>query len=204
MIDNNAMFKLSYGLFVLSACENNFNNGCIINTVMQITDSPKQIVIAVNKDNKTHDMVESTGKFNISVISEKADFSLFETFGFKSGKDVNKFSAFTDTEIASNGILYINKYTNAFISGEVVSQIDCGTHSMFIATVSEAKILNSDKSATYDYYFENIKPKPQKSNDNKKKFVCKICGYVYEGESLPEDFICPLCKHGAADFEEVI
>ena len=204
MIDNNAMFKLSYGLFVLSASENNFNNGCIINTVMQITDLPKQIAIAVNKDNKTHEMIESTGKFNVSIISEKANFSLFERFGFKSGKDTDKFLDFYDTEIAANGVLYINKHTNAFISGEVVSQIDCGTHSMFIANVSEAKILNNDKSATYDYYFENIKPKPQKSNNNKKKFVCKICGYVYEGESLPEDFICPLCKHGAADFEEVI
>lgn len=202
MVDNKALFSLSYGLFVLSAHENGLDNGCIINTVMQITDTPNQIVIAVNKNNKTHDMIVSTGKFNISTISEKADFSLFERFGFKSGRDTDKFSGFTGVEKSSNNILYITKNTNSFISGEVVSQIDCGTHSMFVAKVSEAKILNDDKSATYAYYFENIKPKPKMSDSNKKKFVCNVCGYVYEGESLPENFICPLCKHGAEVFEE--
>lgn len=203
MIDNKAMFSLSYGLFILSARDNDFNNGCIINTVMQITNNPKQIVIGVNKTNKTHDMILKSGKFNISVISENADFSLFERFGFKSGNDVDKFSDFSETETSSNGVLYVIKDTNAYISAEVVSQIDCGTHSMFVASVCEAKVLSGDKSATYDYYFENIKPKPQKSDTDKKKYVCKICGYVYEGEKLPEDFVCPLCKHGAEDFEEI-
>jgi len=203
MVDNKAMFSLSYGLFVLSVHENGFDNGCIINTVMQITDTPNQIVIAVNKNNKTHDMIVSTGKFNVSTISEKADFSLFERFGFNSGRDTDKFSGFIGVEKASNNIFYITENTNSFISGEVVSQIDCGTHSMFVAKVTETKILNDDKSATYAYYFENIKPKPKMSNSSKKKFVCSVCGYVYEGESLPKDFICPLCKHGAEVFEEL-
>lgn len=203
MIDNNAMFSLSYGLYVLSAKEKDFSNGCIINTVMQITDNPKQVAIAVNKNNLTHDMIKSTGKFNVSVISEKADFSLFKRFGFVSGRDENKFLDFTDTAEASNGILYVTQNTNAFISGEVISEADCGTHTVFIASVTEAKILNEDKSATYDYYFKNIKPKPQVNDTGKKKYVCKICGYVYEGEKLPDDFVCPLCKHGAEDFEEI-
>ena len=203
MIDNKTMFLLSYGLFVLTTHENGFDNGCIINTVMQITDTPNQIVIAVNKNNKTHDMIVSTGKFNLSTISEMADFSLFERFGFKSGRDTDKFSGFSGFERSSNKILYILENTNSFISGEVVSQIDCGTHSMFVAKVKEAMTLNDDKSATYAYYFENIKPKPKLSDSTKKKFVCSICGYVYEGESLPKDFICPLCKHGVEVFEEL-
>lgn len=203
MIEKEAMFSLSYGLFVLSVQENGFDNGCIINTVMQITDNPKQIAVSVNKNNHTHDMLNSTGKFNISVISEKADFSLFERFGFASGRDKNKFLDFKPVKKSLNGLLYVTENTNAFISGEVVSKLDCGTHTIFIAKVTEAEKLNNDSSATYDYYFKNIKPQPKKSDGNKKKYVCKICGYVYEGENLPDDFVCPLCKHGAEDFELV-
>ena len=202
MLNKKAMFSLSYGLYVLTAKEDDFNNGCIINTVMQITDEPKQIVIAVNKNNKTHDMIVSTGKFNISVISEKADFSLFERFGFQSGKNTDKFQGFDNISVSDNGIIYITEATNAFLSAEVTTMADCGTHTLFTAKVIDGEILNEDKSATYSFYFENIKPKQQKSTD-KKGFVCKICGYVYEGEELPEDFICPLCKHGADDFEEI-
>lgn len=204
MIDNNAMFSISYGLFVLTAKDNEFNNGCIVNTVMQVTDSPKQIVVGVNKNNKTHDMIVSSAKFNVSVISEKADFSLFKQFGFKSGKDTDKFSDFSDCKKSENDIYYITKGTNAYISCNVVKVIDCITHSLFVAEVTDAVKLNDENSATYDYYFKNIKPKPQKEAGSSKKFVCKICGYVYEGESLPEDFVCPLCKHGSDVFEEVV
>lgn len=203
MIDNNALFSISYGLFILTTNFDNFDNGCVINTAMQITDNPKQIVIGVNKNNKTHDMIISSKKFNVSIISEDAKFSLFENFGFKSGKDYNKFSSFNDFKRSENGLIYITQGTNAYISCEVVQIVDCITHSLFIAEIKYAEKIGEEKSATYDYYFKNIKPKPEKTSGSSKKYVCKICGYVYEGEKLPEDFICPLCKHGSDVFEEL-
>ena len=200
MLQNEAMFKLSYGLFVLTAKDGNKDNGCIINTAMQITDNPKQIAVCVNKSNLTHDMIVKTREFNISVLSEKANFELFKRFGFKSGRDADKISGYFDFSRSENGIVYLNQAVNAFMSGKAVNVVDCGTHSMFIAEVTQAEVLSDDKSVTYEYYFANIKPKPEKK---KKGFVCKICGYVYEGETLPEDFVCPLCKHPASDFEEL-
>lgn len=199
-VQNEAMFKLSYGLFVLTAKDKEKDNGCIINTVMQITDSPKQIAVCVNKSNFTHDIIIKTHSFNISVLSEKADFEIFKRFGFSSGRDTDKFADYTNVKCSENGILYVTESTNAFMSAKVVSVVDCGTHTMFIAEVTEAEVLSDDKSVTYEYYFANIKPKPEKK---KKGYVCKICGYVYEGETLPEDFVCPLCKHPASDFEEL-
>ena len=199
-IQNEAMFKLSYGLFVLTAKDTEKDNGCIINTVMQITDSPKQIAVCVNKSNFTHDIIIKTHSFNISVLSEKANFEIFKRFGFSSGRDTDKFADYSQAKRSENGILYITESVNAFMSAKVVSTVDCGTHTMFIAEVTEAEVLSDDKSVTYEYYFANIKPKPEKK---KKGFVCKICGYVYEGDTLPEDFICPLCKHPASDFEEL-
>ena len=199
-IQNEAMYKISYGLFVLTAKDGDKDNGCIINTAMQITDSPKQIAVCVNKDNFTHDMIVKTRNFNISILSEKADFSLFEKFGFSSGKDTNKFADYPHTSRSQNGILYVTEAVNAVVSAKVVNVVDCGSHSMFIAEVNEAKVLSEDKSVTYEHYFANIKPKPTLK---KKGFVCKICGYVYEGDTLPDDFICPLCKHPASDFEEL-
>lgn len=192
------LFKLSYGLFVLSARDEEKDNGCIINTVMQITDTPLQIAVGINKDNYTYKMIEKTGMFNVSVLTEEVPFSVFEDFGFKSGSTEDKFSAFNDKERSENGILYLTKYTNAFISAKVIKTLDCGTHMMLIAEVTDAKTLSDAPSVTYDYYFKNIKPKPEAK---KKGYVCKICGYVYEGDPLPEDFICPLCKHPASDFE---
>lgn len=200
MIKKEALFKIGYGLYVLTARSNDFDNGCIINTVMQVTDTPLRVCICVNKENFTHDMIMETKKFNVSCLTEAAEFKVFERFGFKSGKTDNKFEGFSDALRSSNGILYINKNTNAFISCEVVSTTDLGTHTMFIADVTESEILSNENSVTYDYYFKNIKPAPQ---SKKKGYVCKICGYVYEGETLPEDFICPWCKHGASDFEEI-
>ena len=199
-IQNEAMFKLSYGLFVLTAKEGEKDNGCIINTAMQITDKPLQIAVCVNKSNFTHDMIAKSREFNLSVLSEKADFEIFKRFGFVSGRDTNKFADFFDVKRSENGLLYVTQGVNAFMSAQVVSVVDCGTHSMFIAEVTEAKVLSEDKSVTYEYYFANIKPKTEKK---KKGYVCKICGYVYEGEKLPDDFICPLCKHPASDFEEL-
>lgn len=200
MIESNAMFKLSYGLFVLSAKRENKDNGCIINTVTQITDNPKQISIAVNKANFTHDMILDTGLFNVSVLSADAKFEIFKRFGFASGKDTDKFSGFGDTARSENGLLYLTKSVNALLSGKVIDTRDCDTHTEFFAKVTEAKVLSDIPSMTYQYYFDNVKPKPQKKI---KGYVCKICGYVYEGESLPPDFICPLCKHGAEDFEPI-
>jgi len=202
-VDPNAMFKLSYGLFVLTARDGNKDNGCIINTVMQITVTPVKITIGVNKANYTHDMILKTGKFNVSVLSEKAPFSVFQQFGFKSGKDTDKFAGSGEAFRTTNGVRYLPEFTNGVISAEVKETIDCGTHTLFVAEVNQAFSLSSDASVTYQYYFDNIKPKPQPPKGNKKGFVCKICGYVHEGDTLPDDFVCPLCKHGAADFEKI-
>lgn len=198
-MDNNVMFKISYGLYVLTAKDGEKSNGCIINTLEQVTTTPNKVTIAVNKSNYTHDMILKTGRFNASILSEKADFDTFKHFGFQSGRDVDKFSNYP-AEISENGIPYITKGTNGFISAEVISTVDLGTHTLFVANVTDGKVLSDDSSATYDYYHKHIKEAPQKKS---KGWVCKICGYVYEGDELPDDFICPLCKHGAADFEKL-
>lgn len=200
-IDNSAFFKLSYGLFVLTARDGEKDNGCIINTVTQLTDTPKRITIAVNKQNLTHDMILKTGVFNVSVLTEEVPFKVFQHFGFQSGRDVDKFADCEVQARAQNGLMYLPKYTNAFFSAQVIEAKDYGTHTLFIADVTQAQVLSEEKSVTYAYYFEHIKPKPAPVDEQKKGFVCKICGYVYEGEELPADFICPLCKHGAEDFE---
>ena len=203
-IDPAAMFKLSYGLFVLTAKDGNKDNGCIINTTTQITVTPLRISIAVNKANFTHDMIVKTGMFNISVLDTSAPFKVFEHFGFHSGSDTDKFADCENETRTRNGIRYLPKYTNCVIAAKVCDTYDYGTHSIFVADVTESFILSKEPSLTYQYYFDNIKPKPQlagQSAEKKKGFVCIICGYVYEGDSLPDDFICPLCKHGAVDFE---
>lgn len=200
-IDNNAMFKLSYGLFVLTAKDGDKDNGCIINTVTQLTDSPKRITIAVNKQNYTHDMIMKTGVFNVSVLSQDVDFKMFKHFGFQSGRDVDKFADYEGAQRSDNGVTYITKQTNAFLSAKVIEAKDYGTHTLFVADITEAKVLSEVPSVTYAYYFEHVKPKPAPVDENKKGFVCKICGYVYEGDELPADYICPLCKHGVEDFE---
>ena len=203
LVDQNALFKLSYGLFVLSAEADGKHNGCIINTAVQLTDTPKRITIAVNKANFTHDMILKTRKFNVSVLSTSAPFALFQQFGFQSGRNVEKFDGKYEIRVSENGLVYLSQYANAVISGKVVDALDYGTHTLFVADVTEAKVLSKEPSVTYAYYFEHIKPKPQPKEDNKPGWVCKICGYVYEGEDLPADFICPLCKHGAEDFEKL-
>ena len=200
-MDTKALFKIGYGLYVLSAYENGKDNGCIINTVMQVTSDPCKIAIAVNKLNYTNEMISRTKKFNVSILSEGVNFDLFKRFGFQSGKDIDKFSDFFDTKRSPNGVLYITKNTNAFMSAYVKQEIDLGTHTLFIGQLVGAEILSEKSTVTYDFYQKNIKPKPD--NIKKNGWRCKICGYIYEGEDLPSDFICPWCKHGAVDFERL-
>jgi len=199
-IDVKALFKISYGLYVLTANENDRDNGCIINTAQLLTDEPRRITVAVNKKNLTHDMIMSTGKFNISVLTDKAPFTTYKEFGFVSGRDKDKF-ADTPIEFArsENGIVYVADNVNAYISGKVIDSKDYGTHTLFTAEVTEARIIGDGDSVTYDIYQKHIKPKPAPAK--KKGFICTVCGYIYEGEELPPDFECPLCGHGAGDFE---
>lgn len=199
-IDNTAMFKLSYGLFVLTASDGGRDNGCIINTVQMVTDSPKRISVTVNKSGLTHDMIKNTGVFAVSVLSEDAGFGIIEKYGFASGRDVNKFEG-DEIRRSSNAVAVVTDGANAYMSAKVISETDCGTHTLFIAEVTEAETLTAAPSMTYSYYLDHVKPKPSIADEDKVGFVCKVCGYVYEGETLPADYICPLCKHGAEDFE---
>ena len=198
-----ALNNISCGLFVLTAKDGEKQNGCIINTVMQVTVSPVKITVTVDKSNFTADMIKKTGEFAVSCIDESAKFSLFERFGFASGRDTDKFDGFDGYKKTECGIKYITESTNAYICAKVVETVDVGTHYMFVAEVIEAEKLSDNASATYSYYHANIKPKPQVKPSEKTRWVCKICGYVYEGDELPEDYICPLCKHPASDFEKV-
>ena len=208
-VDPQAFFKLTYGLFVLSAAKDpssaEKHSACIINTVMQITDEPKQIVIAVNKANYTHDVIKESGKFNISVLTTSSDFDVFKRFGFQSSRDVDKFAGFEEQyKKSNNGLYYLTRDTNSFFSGDVSSVVDYGTHSLFTASVSESAVLSEGVSLSYQYYFDKIKPKPApiQPSSGKNVYVCRICGYIqeYDGE-LPDDYICPLCKHPKADME---
>lgn len=200
-MDTNALFKIGYGLYVLTANENDKDNGCIINTVMQVTSNPCQIAIAVNKQNYTTGMIQRTKKFNISILTEGVNFEMFKHFGYQSGKNVDKFADFFDTKRSPNGVVYITKNTNSFMSAYVKQEIDLGSHILFVAQLVEAVVLGDAPTVTYDYYQKNIKQTPQVTN--KKGWKCKICGFIYEEEILPPDYICPICKHGASDFERI-
>lgn len=205
MIDNKAIFNISYGLFVLVARQGEKDNACIINVAQQITSDPLQLAICVNKQNLTHDMVLHTLKFNLCPLSEEATMKPFQHFGFQSGKTVDKFAECEVELRTDNGLRYLPKYINSVISCVVTKSIDLGTHTLFVARVMEAKVLTDSPSITYAYYQEHIKPKPSNTQtlepSNKKKWVCEVCGYVYEGDELPDDFVCPLCKHGKSDFK---
>lgn len=204
-MDRKVMNQLSYGLFILTANVDGKDNGCIINTAIQVASEPNRISIAVNKANYTHDMLMETSKFTVSILSQAADFELFKRFGFQSGKSVDKFAGFTGTKRVPSGALAITTGTNAYISGWIEQRIDLGSHTLFIAQVTDGEILSDVPSTTYTYYQEHIKPKPQpvKTEGGKTIWRCTVCGYEYEGEELPADFICPLCKHPASDFEKV-
>lgn len=199
------MHKLSYGLFICTARSGGRDNGCIINTAIQAASSPNTIVIALNKTDFTHDMIMESGEFNISILSEDAVFDTFRHFGYQSGRDVDKFAEL-DFRRAENGIAYIDTpETNAYISGKVKETVDLGSHTLFIAEVTAGEILRDTASATYAYYFANIKPAAPKPEGDapKKGWICTVCGYIYEGEELPPDFICPICKHPASDFRKL-
>ena len=206
-MNKKAMYKLSYGLFVLTAKDAEKDNGCIINTAVQAASEPNQLSICVNKANYTHDMIQKTGKFTVSVLSQEAQFGLFEQFGFQSGRNVNKFEAFEKCERGLNGIYYITEGTNAYISVTVKKTEDLGSHTMFIGEITDMEVLSEVPSVTYEYYLNNIKPKPQAvdiTEEGQTVWRCTICGYEYIGEELPEDFVCPLCKHPASDFEKIV
>ena len=201
-MDLNALNHISYGLYVLSVRLGDKDNGCIVNTVTQVTSSPTRIAVTVNKQNLTHDVLLHTGSFNVSVISESAKFALFKRFGFQSGRDADKFDGLSGMRRAANQIAYITEGISAYLSAKVISSVDLGTHTLFIAEVTECEVLSEDAPMTYAYYHANVKPKPEES-PAAKGFRCKICGYIYEGEELPPDFICPWCKHGVEDFEKI-
>ena len=200
-MDSKSLFKLTYGLYLLSANHDGKDNACIINTAMQVANNPDKISVAVTKGSLTCEMISASGKFNVSSISEKADFSLFEHFGMKTGRDTDKFAEFSNVKRSENGVLYLAAFANAFISVKVKQTVDLGTHLMFIGDMTDGEVLNEDDSCTYAYYHKHIKPAPKESK-GKSVWVCTICGYEYEGEELPTDYICPLCKHPASDFEK--
>ena len=206
-MDKKAMYRLTYGLFILTANEKGKDNGCIINTAIQAAGEPNQISISVSKQDYTHDMIMRTGVFTVSSITEKADFSLFKRFGFQSGKDNNKFDGFDGWLRGINGVPYITESCNAYISVKVEKTVDLGSHTLFIGEVTDMEVLSDDPSVTYAYYQSNIKPKPEKVSTTPKGetvWRCIICGYEYVGEELPPDFICPWCKHPASDFEKIV
>lgn len=198
--DLSALFNIGYGLYVVTCNDGKKDNGLIVNTVTQVTNTPNRIAVTINKDNYSHHVIKQTGAMNINCLSEDAPFSEFEKFGFQSGRNVNKFEG-EEVLRSDNGIVFLSKHINSFMSLKVEQYVDLGTHGMFICEVTESRVISSAETMTYTYYQKNVKPKPE--TEGKKGFVCKVCGYVYEGDELPEDFVCPLCKHGAADFEPI-
>ena len=198
--DLKALFNIGYGLYVVTSNDGKKDNGLIVNTVSQVTNTPNRIAVTINKQNYSHHVIKQTGKMNINCLSVDAPFKVFEDFGFRSGRTVDKFEGWEKLR-SDNGLVFLPKYINSFMSLTVEDYVDLDTHGMFICSVSEARVITDLETMTYTYYQKNVKPKPQ--TEGKKGYVCKICGYVYEGETLPEDIVCPLCKHGAADFEPI-
>ena len=198
--DMNSLFNIGYGLYVITTNDGSKDNGLIVNTVSQVTNTPNRLAVTINKQNYSYHVIKQTGKMNVNCLSVEAPFKVFETFGFQSGRNVDKFVGI-NVKRSDNGLVYLDKYINSFISLKVDSYVDLDTHGMFICSITEARVLSDKETITYTYYQKNVKPKP--ATTVKKGFVCKICGYIYEGDALPDDFICPLCKHGASDFEPI-
>ncbi len=198
--DMTALFKIGYGLYVVTSRDGSHDNGLIVNTVSQVTNTPNRIAVTINKDNYSHHVIKQTGIMNVNCLSVEAPFRVFERFGFQSGRNVNKFEGM-DVPRSDNGLAFLPSYINAMMSLKVEQYVDLGTHGMFICSVTEARVMNNTETMTYSYYQNYVKPKPQTAG--KKGFVCKVCGWVYEGEELPDDIVCPICKHGAADFEPI-
>ena len=203
-MNQKTMYNLTYGLFVLTSGFDGKDSGCIINTAGQVTAEPNRISIAVNKGNFTHDLEKKSGKFNISILSQEARFETFQHFGFQSGRNVDKFAGYTDCKRSGNGLYYVTAGANGYISAKVEQEVDLGSHTLFLAAVEDMEVLSDTPSTTYSYYQSHIKPKPEApKTSGKTVWRCTVCGYIYEGEELPSDFICPLCKHPASDFEKV-
>ncbi len=199
--DPTAMFKIGYGLYVVTTFDGERHNGLIVNTVSQVTSAPNRIAVTINKQNYSHHIVQKTGKMNVNCLTTEAPFAIFEAFGFRSGRNTDKFADRKDYSLSANGLAVLDEVVNAYMSLEVEQYVDLDTHGMFICRVTEARSINNKETMTYTYYQDKVKPKPE--TEGKKGWVCKVCGYVYEGEELPEDFVCPLCKHGAQDFEKL-
>ncbi|MEE1127356.1 MAG: flavin reductase, partial [Acutalibacteraceae bacterium] len=198
--DLSALFNIGYGLYVVTSNDGKKDNGLIVNTVTQVTNTPNRIAVTINKENYSHHVIKQTGVMNINCLSTDAPFSVFETFGFKSGRNTDKFADCTPLR-SDNGLVFLPRYINSFMSLKVEQYVDLDTHGMFICSITESRVISQTETMTYTYYQNNVKPKPE--TEGKKGYVCKICGYVYEGDELPDDFICPLCKHGVADFEPI-
>ncbi len=202
-MDNTALYKIGYGLYVLTARYDGYDNGCIVNTVQQVASAPETLAVAVSKQNYTHEMIERTGVFNVSVLDNTVPFEVFKHFGFQSGHDTKKIVA-EGAVRGENGVSYIPTFTNAYMGCRVRQTMDLGSHTLFLADITEAEILSGNSSVTYAEYHSRIKPQPKKKEDVVKKgWRCRICGYVYEGEELPTDYVCPICKHGPEDFERI-
>ena len=198
--DLSALFNIGYGLYVVTSNDGKRDNGLIVNTVTQITNTPNRIAVTINKESYSHHVIKQTGVMNINCLSQDAPFSIFERFGFASGRNTDKFEGFAPLR-SDNGLAFLPQYINSFMSLKVKKYVDFDTHGMFICEITEARVINNNETMTYTYYQNNVKPKPE--TEGKKGFVCKVCGYIYEGDTLPDDIICPLCKHGAADFEPI-
>ena len=198
--DLTALFRIGYGLYVVTSNDGTRDNGLIVNTVSQVTDNPNRVAVCINKQNYSHHVIRQTGIMNVNCLSVDAPFSVFQNFGFRSGRNTDKFEG-EEVVRSDNGLIFLTKYINAFMSLKVEQYLDLGSHGMFICSVEEARVMSDRETMTYTYYQNNVKPKPQ--TEGKKGFVCKVCGYVYEGDELPDDFVCPLCKHGPADFEPI-
>ncbi len=198
--DLTALFRIGYGLYVVTSNDGTKDNGLIVNTVSQVTDNPNRVAVCINKQNYSHHVIKQTGIMNVNCLSVDAPFSVFQNFGFRSGRNADKFAG-EEVVRSDNGLVFLTKYINAFMSLKVEQYLDLETHGMFICSVEEARVMSDRDTMTYTYYQNNVKPKPQ--TEGKKGFVCKVCGYIYEGDVLPDDFVCPLCKHGAADFEPI-
>ena len=198
--DLTALFNIGYGLYVVTCNDGQKDNGLIVNTVTQVTNTPNRVAVTINKQNYSHHVIKQTGKMNVNCLSVDAPFKVIQAFGFVSGRNVDKFAS-QEVMRSDNGLVFLPQYVNSFMSLKVESYVDLGTHGMFICSITEARVMNKTETMTYTYYQNNVKPKPD--TGTKKGFVCKVCGYVYEGDTLPDDFVCPLCKHGANDFEEI-
>ena len=198
--DLSALFNIGYGLYVVTSNDGKKDNGLIVNTVSQVTNTPNRVAVTINKENYSHHIIKQTGKMNINCLTEDAPFSIFEKFGFVSGRNTDKFAG-DEVLRSDNGLVFLPRYINSFMSLKVEQYVDLGTHGMFICAVTEARVLSDKNTMTYTYYQENVKPQPE--TEGKTGYVCQICGWVYEGEPLPEDIVCPLCKHGYADFVKI-